>query len=108
MRWNPFTYNLDYTGTSAAANNTYTQDFVIADWSLAAGLYQLDIQHNLESENVVIELWEQGATQVLPGRLDILNTNTIRIFAPFNPDCRYDGSITVIADNQKELVNEYY
>lgn len=95
FRWdiNPFTGEFEEVGGSG---NGTSIDFLISDWILSAGLYQLDLQHNLESEDVTVEVFE-GDSEVDLHRIQILNTNTVRIFSTFDPDCRFSGKAVILA-----------
>ena len=100
-RWdiNPFTGQfeiVDSCKSSGGGANGVTLPFVIGDWTLSAGLYQLDLQHNLESEDVTVTLYE-GANEVETHRTEIINTNTVRIYASADPDCRFNGKAIILS-----------
>jgi hypothetical protein len=96
FRFNPFTGTFDdIGGTNVIPGTGASIPFVVADWVLSAGLYQLDLQHNLESEDVSVEVYE-GDTEISVHRIQIINTNTIRIYVTFNPDCRFDGKAIIL------------
>lgn len=72
-------------------------EFLISDWVLMAGQYILDLQHNLESEKVNTELYDDSDNKVGVSRTNILNTNTIRLYTTLDPDCRFNGKIIIIS-----------
>lgn len=84
------------SSASSAGSSGASVSFVIADWVLMAGIYRLDLQHNLETLDVIVELFENNVTQVLADRFEVLNTNTIRIFTTVDPDCRFEGKAVVV------------
>lgn len=96
--------NVD-TQTQVASSNASSQQqdigetifFTLSDWVLGAGIYQLDLQHNLETLNVNADFFENNVSEVIVDRFEILNTNTIRLRAPADPDCRFAGKAVVVA-----------
>lgn len=66
-------------------------EFVLSDWIASAGNYQLDIAHNLDSENINVMLWENGSEMVMVDRKSIINQNTVRLYVSLDPDCRFEG-----------------
>ena len=70
-------------------------DFLITDWVLTAGVYVLDINHNLDNEKINVALWENGNTEVEVDRKLIINQNTVRLFISYDPDCRFSGTAVV-------------
>lgn len=70
-------------------------EFQVSDWVLGAGRYSLDIQHNLESEKVATSIWENNVNEVQVDRIEILNTNNLRLFVTNDPDCRFAGRIII-------------
>ena len=98
---NPFTGDFEVvddcnSGGGGPANGS-SIPFVIGDWVLSAGLYYLDLQHNLESERVIIELFDDSKDKLDVHRTTILNTNTVRIYTTYDPDCRFNGTANIIA-----------
>ena len=73
-----------------------TPRFVLSDWVLVGGVYRLDLQHNLETLNVLAEFFENSNIQVFADRFEVLNTNTIRIYTTMDPDCRFEGKAVVV------------
>ena len=99
MSWklNPFTGDFDFfVPGGASASNGFQTTFVIADWVLSAGRYQLDIQHNLETDLLNTYIWENSVSQVEVDRTEIINNNTIRLYVTYDPDCRFNGRIVII------------
>jgi len=65
--------------------------FALGDWSFSSGQYVLELTHGLESEDIGVELWENDTEQVEAERIQIFNTNKVKIYSPSNPDCRFAG-----------------
>lgn len=70
-------------------------DFLFEDWFLSAGEYLLDVSHNLESEVVNTFIWENGKDQVGVDRVEIINSNVIRLHVTYDPDTRFSGRIVI-------------
>ena len=84
-------------GQSSSNTNGVSISFVLGDWVLMAGIYQLDLQHNLETLDVNADFFENSVSEIIVDRFEVLNTNTIRIFASMDPDCRFEGKVVVVA-----------
>ena len=77
-------------GFSSQKKLSTTIPFLISDWVLIGGVYRLDLQHNLESENITATIWD--LTEIVDvDRITVYNTNTIRLFTSLDPDCRFEG-----------------
>ena len=70
-------------------------DFVIGDWVLSAGRYILNLQHNLEGTRISVTLYENGNNEVIADRVEIVDNNNVRIYASYDPDCRFAGRATI-------------
>ncbi len=70
--------------------------FILSDWLLIGGQYILDLQHNLETLSVTIDLYDPSDDLIMAGRTKILNTNNIRLFTSYDPDCRFEGKAIII------------
>jgi len=77
---------------------SYNQNFVVADWVLMAGYYTLDVSHNLDSEQLVVEIWENSTERVEVNRVQVINQNTVRLHVSYDPDCRFDGLVSIISN----------
>ena len=95
---NPFTGEFDRIGKNngSGGSSGTTVSFVLSDWVLVGGVYRLDLQHNLETLNVLAEFFENSNIQVFADRFEVLNTNTIRIYTTMDPDCRFEGKAVVV------------
>lgn len=71
--------------------------FEVSDWVLNAGRYELDVTHSLNSTGLNVEIWENEIEKVESGRIEILSQDTLRLFVPFDPDCRFRGEIIITA-----------
>jgi hypothetical protein len=74
----------------------YIQSFVLGDWSLGVLGYQLDITHSLNTKNLVVEIRQGDNGLIELDRLDFLTQDTIRLYVSEDPDCRFEGTITLI------------
>lgn len=83
----------------AIANSTNLRsdsaEFVVADWVLNTGKYELDVQHNLDSVNINTAIWENGTEQVFVSRVSVVNNNTVKLYVTADPDCRFSGKIII-------------
>jgi len=82
------------SGFSSPKRHSRTIEFLSSDWILESGNYYLDIQHNLESIDVFGNVWDAYEI-VNVDRMTVRNTNTVRLYVSYNPDCRFDGKIIV-------------
>lgn len=69
--------------------------FVISDWTLEAGNYIINVDHNLDSTKINNLIWENDNDQVAVDRVTITNQNTIKLIISADPDCRFAGTIII-------------
>jgi len=82
------------SGFSSPKRFSRKVEFLISDWVLESGSYYVDLQHNLESEDVFTNVSDlQEMVDV--DRITVRNTNTVRLYVTYNPDCRFDGKAII-------------
>lgn len=81
---------------AVSSGGSYSQNFIIDEWIAQGGIFVLDIQHNLESEIITYEIWENGLNNVDVDRVEIISTNRIRLKTALSPDCRFSGTINIL------------
>jgi len=88
--------DLDYDTKwiDVSAGVSFNQDFVIGDWILSAGRYYITFNHDFNSNNTIAEI-KEGKNVVYLDNVENFTVNSIRIYVPYNPDCRFSGSITI-------------
>lgn len=74
---------------------SFSENFLVADWVLDGDIYRLDIVHSLNCTNPVVEIREDGAI-IQVNSIENVDTDTIRIRVPSTPDLRFDGTISVV------------
>jgi hypothetical protein len=83
-------------GTSSISG--YSDTFnATTDWTLSGDYYYIDVVHNLNSYNNVIELWDGTTTAVQSfATISMQDINTVRISVLSDPDERFAGRIVII------------
>lgn len=81
-------------GSVQAALASSAHDITVNDWVLSAGFYEIVLAHGLESTDVSV------LTKDLSGLVATTDwvsptTNTVRLFMPAQPDCRFAGRTTI-------------
>jgi len=95
-RFNPFTGTLDYFDESELdVKFSFSEDFLITDWVLSAGVYTYNAQHNLESDKINVAIFENGNEEVIVDRVQIVDNNNVKLYVSYSPDCRFDGRINI-------------
>ena len=77
-------------------NNSYTDSFLISDWVNASNIYYtLTFTHNLNMLIPQVELYE-GNYSVRVDKVELIDANSVKIYVPFSPDGRFNGSVIII------------
>jgi hypothetical protein len=66
----------------------------MGDWVLSGSYYYANVVHNLGCDYPILDIWE-GTDVVYADRTETINTNTVRIWVPQDPDLRFVGNIAV-------------
>ena len=74
-------------------DSSYSESFLVSDWMLSAGFYSLTIQHQLESLNVLTQVYDDGNNVVGIHRLEIVDANNVKLYTLLN--CRFAGKIII-------------
>ena len=95
---------LQYDGTNWVNKNVsniypnkHISTFLVATWTLINSKYQLTINHTLNTENVVVTLYEttSGIEKVEPEKIVIVNSSTVYIIIAGEPTLRFNGKIII-------------
>ncbi len=65
-------------------------------WILNGDLYYKDLNHNLNTLYPSITIRENNQNVIITHEVESVNSNTLRLYVPSNPDCRFNGYITIV------------
>ena len=81
----------------SATNKVKMVSFMAQDWRISAGMYYLDLQHDLESENAAIVTLSDDCDVVLSvAKVENYTANKIRIYINAVPEMRFSGTAVIL------------
>jgi hypothetical protein len=80
------------TTTSGGAGKVVS--FLVGDWVSSSDFYYLNVTHNLGTTNPGVDVTEAG-DMIFLHRVERVDSNTVRLWVPNNPDLRFAGSVSV-------------
>ena len=75
----------------------YIRDVAIEEWTLSGGRYYVDIAHNMtDMTATVLRVIDDGGATGQVDDYENLTSARLRIWAPYEPDCRFAGTVIVL------------
>lgn len=65
-------------------------------WIHISGQYYVNIQHNLNATNIIVEVFDISGVLVMVGTKQRYDNNNFRLIIPDNPDLRFAGSANIV------------
>lgn len=82
------------TGPTGAdgAGAGFIKDFTVSDWVLSGNYWNLQINHNLNAVNCLVNIYE-GNLVVWTDNIQYVDSNNHLLSVPATPDLRFDGQV---------------
>lgn len=77
----------------AVPSSSYQNTFLIGDWTLSGSAYNLDFNHNLNRNDIIVQIYEES--EIVYVSTKKLNNNNVRLTIPSSPDVRFSGEIII-------------
>lgn len=97
-------------GGSSVQVDNFAKSYVISDWVLVDGMYELTVEHNQNTNKILIDVYENGTDANING-IKQLNNNSIKLMNDVAVNCLVvinSGSrtptITNDVDNASEVI----
>ena len=88
------------TGPASIVGTPYSASFnATSDWgSASGGLYSIAFTHGLDTESLVVNVWDSDGNAIIPAAIVKTDLNTLTISVSSSPDDRFAGSVVVVSN----------